>query len=618
MSGSYIPGGNQGGPAGPYDDATARELSSLKQALDHLAAVERDLENQRIQLQTQIKYHNEQATSAYQAGRYDLMNDALAKAAQAQPELARVQEQMGRVVARQREITSRQFELLRQTNIGQAAATWPQSPSPRKPKKRRRVLIGLSIALAALVLTSLGLAAGLRPTAGSQHPNTTQAHANPTPSPTPIVSPTPVPQEHPFQPDGTGPTTLDCERALGAPCYSPEQIQQAFSLTSLYKLGYDGRGQTIVILGAGNTTTLENDLKHFDHVWGLPDPPSFKIIQESGPPAPYTCPDGEDDLQIENTLDVEWAHSIAPGANIILLLGSNGSKYKPKDQNCSFYGLEETLNYAIDNQLGQVITISYGGSEIGVTNDFYLREDSIIEDAVMNGITILASSGDSGATNPDNSGNSLLKKPNVSWPASDPYILAVGGTTLQLRNSSGAYGSERVWNDGRNGGAAGGGRSAVFPEPVYQFGVSNQSMFQGQRGIPDVSFPAEPSFDLYASFESGVMGKVNPGRWKHWDIIGGTSASSPCWAGLIAIANQLRGKPVGFVQPALYRLSGKGMHDITSGNNSYGGVPGFSARPGYDLATGWGTPIANQFLYELVQEIDFPTRDCPGTAHNCS
>src|SRR5579871_6155444 len=114
-----------------------------------------------------------------------------------------------------------------------------------------------------------------------------------------------------------------------------------------------------------------------------------------------------------------------------------------------------------------------------------------------------------------------------------------------------------------------------------------------------------------------VMSQCFPSRWKHWDITGGTSIATPCWAGLIAIANQMRGKPVGFIQPALYRLRGKGMHDITSGNNSYGGVTGYSAQPGYDLASGWGTPIANQFVPDLIEALDNPDYGCPGYRTPC-
>ncbi|HEY7358325.1 MAG TPA: S8 family serine peptidase [Ktedonobacterales bacterium] len=628
MSDQQTPGGNQNSIPGESAEAIARELGSLKQALDHLTTIERDLDTQRAQLQAQITHYNEQAESAYQSSRYDLASESLDKAAQVQPELARVQEQLGRVVARQREITSRQFDLLRQTSIGQAPFP-PQMPAPRKPRKRRRVLIGLSITLTLVILASLGLAQVLRPAPTHPAANVAQTQTSPTPTATPSPSPTPAPHVYPFRPDGSGPTTQQCLNALGAPCYSPEQIQQAFNLTALYKLGYEGAGQTIVILGAGKTSTLQADLRHFDHVWGLPNPPSFKIVQEAGAPAPYRCPDGEDDLRLESTLDVEWSHAIAPEANIVLVVGSNKSPGGKLEDNCEFYGITDAVNYALDENLGQVMSISYGGSERGDVSEtaaehdqdrsFYEYADTIFRQAASQQVTVVAATGDQGVTNPNDisNANSYWRTPNVEWPADDPYVLAVGGTTLQVRNASGSYGGERVWNDGSNGGAGGGGLSSVFFEPDYQFAVFNQPMLKGRRAIPDVSFPAEPSYDLYASFESGVMGQV-AGRWNHWDIIGGTSIAAPCWAGLIAIANQMHGKPLGLIQPALYSLRGKGMHDITSGNNSYGGVSGYRALHGYDLASGWGTPIADQFLYNLIDATDYPSNDCPATLPRCT
>src|SRR5690348_13430186 len=116
MSNQYTPGGFQGGHSDPYADAIARELNSLKQALDHLATIERDLENQRVQLQTQITYQVQQASLLHQAGRDDLASEPLAKAERLRPELASIHEQMRRIVARQQEITARQFDLLRQAN----------------------------------------------------------------------------------------------------------------------------------------------------------------------------------------------------------------------------------------------------------------------------------------------------------------------------------------------------------------------------------------------------------------------------------------------------------------------------------------------------------------------
>jgi subtilase family serine protease len=343
---------------------------------------------------------------------------------------------------------------------------------------------------------------------------------------------------------------------------------------------------------------------------------------------PYDCgPDG-DGLTLENTLDVEWSHAIAPGANIILLVWSNGFADAQPQDNCGIIGIDQAVAYALRHQLGQIISISYGGSELGAASEtaaqqaddkqFYTQADAIFKQAADNRVTVLAASGDSGATNPDGSSqNGFWKTPNVSWPASDPYVLAVGGTSVQIGETSGARTGEQVWNDGKVGGSTGGGLSAIFPEPDYQKLVPDQSLLQGKRGIPDVAFPAAINFSLYSSSRAGAMGKVNPTKWNHWDLVGGTSASAPCWAGLIALANQMEGSSLGFIQPWLYQLRGQGMNDITTGDNSFGGVTGYQAQVGFDLVSGWGTPIADQLLNALINLANTAPAMCPRSSHQC-
>lgn len=502
--------------------------------------------------------------------------------------------------------------------------TPPWSPPPRQTKDRSKLWIGLSTLLVLLLTISLGM---VRVLSLSRSPAPGVAIASPPVAPTATHYPPPKPQTHPFQPDGSGPNSSDCLRYLRHACYSPEQIHQAFGLNALYRPGYDGTGQTIVIIGAGHSSSIQSDLTHFDQTWGLPDPPNFQILQPHGPPANYTCPDDEDDLLFENTLDVEWAHAIAPGANITLLIWRNhGSGTSPED-NCGLYDIPGAVQYAVEHQLGQIVTISYGGSELGIAGETqrdqerdrqeYQWAHTIFQEAAQRGVTVLAAAGDDGATNPngDPRTNGYWRTPNISWPASDPYVLAVGGTQLQIQDASGTYGSERVWNEA-DFGATGGGLSAVFPEPDYQKHLPNQGLFQGKRGIPDLSFPAD-NFVLYGSFFSGSLSHIKP-QWRHWGIVGGTSISTPCWAGLIAIANQMHsGEPLGFLHPALYSLHGKGLHDITAGTNSFAGVQGYSAQHGYDLATGWGTPIANQLLPALLDAVDNAMYQCANGPRQC-
>lgn len=308
---------------------------------------------------------------------------------------------------------------------------------------------------------------------------------------------------------------------------------------------------------------------------------------------------------------------MAPGANIVMVVGPNKEQtYLPAPKNvplCGLYDLEEAVSYALDHHLGNIMSISYGGSELGADTDTsvdkaneqkeYNAGHAVFQRAASMGVTVMASAGDNGATNPNDYVNyqSEWKTPNVSWPASDPYVLAVGGTTLTIQDANGTYGNETVWN---NGGSTGGGLSVLYSEPNYQKKVADQSLLQGHRGLPDVAFPADVNYLLY---EPSDFGTVNVGKWPHWNLIGGTSASSPCWAGIIAIADQMStqagGKPLGLIQPGLYSLQGQGFHDITRGDNNFAHVAGYQAAPGYDLVSGWGTPIASQLLPALIQAV---------------
>jgi subtilase family serine protease len=261
---------------------------------------------------------------------------------------------------------------------------------------------------------------------------------------------------------------------------------------------------------------------------------------------------------------------MAPGANITLLIWTNGLRSLPSYLNCQFRDIEGAASYALDQKLGQIITISYGGSELDYTYTLsthpaaqpvsYAHAHEIFQRAASQHVTILAASGDTGPINDFRFLGSGRGIQDVSWPASDPYVLAVGGTSIQISDANGTVDSEQAWND-QYIGASGGGLSAVFTEPDYQREVTDQKLLHGRRGVPDVAFPAALSFALYLSAASG-LGPKNP-AWQHWTVTGGTSASAPCWAGIIALVDQMAGAPLGFIQPALYHLRGQGMHDIT-------------------------------------------------------
>jgi subtilase family serine protease len=392
----------------------------------------------------------------------------------------------------------------------------------------------------------------------------------------------------PFPP----PTDADCRASLGFPCYSPQEIQNAYGLTALLNAGYTGDGQTIIIIDSFGSPTIASDLATFDAGYGLPEPPSLTVLAPLGT-VPFD-PSNRDQVgwAAETTLDVEWAHALAPGARIVLLTS-------PVDETEGVQGLPEFLQleqYALHHHLGKIISQSWGATEntlfdaagrrvIADFERFYLR-------AALENVTVLSGTGDTGTAGLDVN-YEFYPFPTVGFPASSPLVTAVGGTSLYA-DTDGNYQSETVWNNGH--GASGGGVSQYFWEPLYQYllPASVQKKLHHHRGIPDVAYNADPNTGImiYRSF---------PPRAPGYYLIGGTSEGAPQWAGIIADANQLAGRPLGFLNPRLYLLRGKGFHDVTVGNNSFLGLPGYNATPGWDLATGWGTPNVGALLPRLAE-----------------
>lgn len=382
----------------------------------------------------------------------------------------------------------------------------------------------------------------------------------------------------------TPPTDASCRAAptRPRPCYSPQEIRHAYGVDQLINRGDDGRGQTIVIIDSFGSPTIASDLQTFDAGYGLPDPPSFKVMAPLGS-VPFD-PNGPDELgwAEETTLDVEWAHAMAPKASIVLLTS-------PVDETEGVQGLPEfdaLINYALDHHLGNVISESWGATENTL---FDSAGEKVISDfnrsyarAAAMGVTAIASTGDNGTANLENDLSTIYPFPTVNFPASSPLVAAIGGTSL-FADTSGNYQSETVWNQGNA--ATGGGISQQFREPIYQAFLprSVQQELGGARGIPDVSWNADPSTSIliYLSF-------LTPGYYR----IGGTSEGSPSWAGVVADLDQLARHGIGLLDPYAYALgySGRGYHDVTVGNNSIEGIPGYSATAGWDLATGWGSP----------------------------
>lgn len=344
------------------------------------------------------------------------------------------------------------------------------------------------------------------------------------------------------------------------PCYGPDQIRAAYDIQPLLNAHIDGTGTTIVIIDAFSSPTIQDDLNLFDHVWGLPD----AIVD-------IATPDGTPPFDAgwahEISLDVEWAHAIAPGAHLQLVLAKSSDDVD----------LLSATRYAVDNNMGDVITQSFGEAEAAADPELLRQEHAVFERAASKGITLVAGSGDFGATNPLANG-SPAPVPSAATPASDPDVTAVGGTQLIADPVTGAYGSESAWSDAA--GASGGGFSSVYRRPGYQaqFVASNAA-----RGLPDVAYSAA----LYGS--PVIFFNRMPAGFA------GTSVGTPQWAGIVALAQQAAGHRQSQFNIRLYHVAkssgyGAAFHDITTGNNTFAGVTGFAAGAGWDPVTGLGTP----------------------------
>ena len=409
------------------------------------------------------------------------------------------------------------------------------------------------------------------------------------------------------------PTTADCEKAYKVACYEPGQIQQAYHLPAVYASGVTGQGATIVIVDSYGSPTIKNDLSVFDRTFGLPAPPSFQIIQPAGQVPAYN-PNNSDMVGWagETTLDVEYAHTVAPGANVLLV-------ETPVSETEGVHGfpqIVEAEQYVLNHHLGDVISQSFSATEQTFpAKSAVLALRGAYQLAAKDKVTVLTAAGDSGAADVGLDQSTYYLVPVTSWPDSDPQVTGVGGTELHF-NSAGQPTAPTVWNDtyskttnefadgnaGPNPLAGGGGKSVFFTRPWYQNGVRN--VVGDRRGVPDISMSAScnGSVDTYGTFGGAPAG---------WSPSCGTSEATPLFAGIVALADQVAGHSLGLINPALYQLSAQhapGITDVTSGNNTVsfeqGGreqtVRGFAARPGYDLASGVGTVNAEYFVRELA------------------
>jgi subtilase family serine protease len=397
-------------------------------------------------------------------------------------------------------------------------------------------------------------------------------------------------------------------------CYDPYQMRHAYNIDKLINAGFTGKGKTIVIVDAFQSPRIESQLNYYDTFYGLPSlnglggapDPNLGAFTQIAPDGATTFDPSDDDMvgwAEEISLDVEWAHAIAPGANIVLDLAKS-------DQDADILSATQ---YAVDNNLGDVISQSFGEDESCVDSTILTNEHALFEEATSKHITLLASSGDDGAAQLTCDGSSYVKA--VSSPASDPLVTGVGGTELHAARyclkaegcipiahpAAGTYQGEVAWNESDYG-STGGGFSVLYKAPPFQNFLAGK-----QRGVPDVAYSAAVLHGALTWLD--IPGPALDGSedLTGMYLFGGTSAGSPQWAAIVAIADQKAGKRLGFINTALYLYRANPLicatlfHDITIGNNSIPTIQGFKAGKGWDATTGMGSPKADQLINFLIK-----------------
>jgi subtilase family serine protease len=398
---------------------------------------------------------------------------------------------------------------------------------------------------------------------------------------------------------------------LDGTCYGPDQIRNAYGFQPLLNRGITGKGSTVVIIDAYGSSTLQSDFDTNNAYWGLPTQ-TIQVIAPFGvDPTPI---DNGFGWKGETTLDVNTAHYVAPDAKIILVVAKSNDDAD----------ILAATKYVSDHNLGDVVSQSFGEAEQCMDPSLLAAQHKLFKRMTEQGITLLASSGDAGAAQPSCDGSSFIKA--ASTPASDPNVTGVGGTDLVATPPTGTlptstnakpsfevtpggqYVSESAWNEGI-GIASGGGFSVVYHRPLYQFLAVRDPR---ARGVPDIAYSASLGHSILVimtctTTDAPACGGVGTFIFG----FGGTSAGSPQWAGLVALAAQLGHGRLGLMNPTLYAIgatpfSSAFFHDITTGDNSVpAGAPGtpitgFAAVRGWDAVTGLGTPMANRLVPVLA------------------
>jgi subtilase family serine protease len=485
-----------------------------------------------------------------------------------------------------------------------------------------------------LVIVAVGALAAAGLAAGS--PAGATARALPTPAPT-------ISDFQFLTGSITPPTEAQCFSAVPVQrrCFTPTAMQNSYNLAPLYAAGHNGKGVTIAIIDSFGNPNMASDLNVFNTQMGTPhmcgEPgvtcssgmPTFQHVYWNGKTMVKAPPSNSNGagLQTRNiwalevALDVEWAHAIAPGANILNVTTNPAETLGVQ----GFPAMMNAEQYIIDHHLATVISQSFASAEeaFASTRSLLNLRHAFVS-AAANGVTMLGSSGDGGSAN---SKKTPVKNPvtfpfpTVEWPASDPLVTAVGGTYLctnpitgtGVDNTDPPVECQNQPNREIGWIASGGGFSHVFAKPSYQNTLPAGSTPIGStRGVPDIAYQASSRTGVLVydtapgDAEGGVRCPGGDPCSAGWYVVGGTSSGSPQWAGLVAIADQIAGHGLGLINPKLYALAagpnyGTYFYDVTTGNNQADpDVPGFPATTGWDPVTGLGTPNAATLLPALA------------------
>jgi hypothetical protein len=383
--------------------------------------------------------------------------------------------------------------------------------------------------------------------------------------------------------------------------FTPAAIRAAYAIDQITFAGgkggsavaADGAGETIAIVDAFTDPNLTGDLAVFDHTFGLPAPPSFTILNQNGTPSLTNVPlSGRSSFGLEEDVDIEWAHAIAPAANIVLFEANSNSFL---DLGAADLTAANPATYTnIGVPAAGVVSNSFfapegpnAATQVAQSSEQLLDGEFFQPISAKGNVSLVTISGDAG---------------NQSYPGTSPYVLSVGGTALSVqtdKKGNVTYGSETAWNlepdaNEPSGFLGGGGGTSFFePEPTFQqaAGINNTGGF---RATPDVSIDASDRTPVNV-VDTFDFPNANPAQ----EFAFGTSIGAPMWAGLLAITDQGRALqgvgPLANAQEAVYQIASTDFHDVASGSNLVA-----SAGPGYDEVTGLGTPIANFVVHDLI------------------